>query len=192
MAAIKSQYGAYIAAAVAGTPFSESFVAALVANEGALNPAATRLEPKVFTDLADVITGKKGNYGSIRVDDLMAMAYPMRQVSSDADPQPAWGLATALTALRNLASSWGPTQIMGYQALAGKYSLGDLADPKKHFPHTVEMLVDFEKRFGLEKADSQYALLFNCWNTGSPTGQTFDPKYSNLGLARIHIYESLK
>lgn len=194
MTAIKSQYGAYIAAAVAGTPFSEAFVAALTANEGALNPAATRLEPKVFTDLVDVIIGKKANYGAIGAQDLMNYVWPMRQKSSNSDPEPVWGLPQALTGIRNMASSWGPTQIMGYQTLAGKYSLGDLADPKKHFPHTVEMLDDFQARFhlqGIAKADGIAADFFRCWNTGSPSGKTFDPQYVGSGIIRMQLYAAL-
>jgi len=51
------------------------------------------------------------------------------------------------------------------------------------------MLNDFQRRFGLSASDA--AGFFRCWNTGSPTGKTFDPMYVPNGLSRMAIYEAL-
>jgi len=196
MAAIREKYGSFIDAAVAGTPFPASLVAALVANESGLNEAAARFEPAVFGELAFVLTGRKAAFGSIGAQDLGEW---LGRVSMDKgnggrlSPQ-----AAVVLALQNLATSWGPTQIMGYQAVAGKYDLSELPNLQTHFHRAVAMLEDFRKRFNLAieqgiaggMAGNSAAAFFTCWNTGSPHGATFDPHYAANGLARMAEYEA--
>lgn len=190
MLAIKVKYGEWIDTAVEGTPFRASLVAALVANESGLDDAAQRLEPAVLSALTLVLIGRKANFGSIGGQDLKKWLGRI-QLDGQISPPVAIGLGLA-----NLASSWGPTQIMGYQALAADYPLSDLTNIQTHFRHTVEILADFQKRFGLVapigQVQSDGALFFTCWNTGSPTGKTFDPAYADNGMRRLELYEDLE
>jgi len=201
MQEIETKYGGFIADAVAGTPIPADLVAALVANESGLNDQAARFEPKVFGELAFVLIGRKPAFGSIGGQDLTEW---IGNVSMDRDnggrlsPQ-----AAVVLALTNLATSWGPTQIMGYQALAAGYELSDLPNLKRHFHRAVELLETFRKHFDLPgepvagqtvklaSSTDDYEGYFHCWNAGSPAAPTFDPHYPANGLLRMHLYESI-
>lgn len=199
MLSIRERYSAAIAAAVKGTVYSEAFLAALAANESGGNPGAFRVEPKVFAELGGLLIGKVASFGSIGAQDLMHRVWPPDVVGVHTGAQPAWGLKEALLALLNLATSWGPTQIMGYQSVAGNYPLSELTQPRTHFARAVEMLEDFRKRFtpALDPDPAHpinsagWTGFFTCWNTGSPHGATFDPNYAAKGLARMAIYAAL-
>jgi len=209
MAKIKSECGDWIREAIAGTPYPEAFLAALTANESGGDTAAARFELRVFYELAFVILGRKANLGSTRAQDLLAWCDAPMQVAV-VDGRPVMGqrkFAESLLSLVNLATSWGPTQIMGYQALAGHYSLSELPNLQTHFKRTVVMLEDFARRFKLWETASgapiggsgtwSYAdsasvgKLFRCWNTGRPDGVTADPRYVDNGLDRMGIYSTL-
>jgi hypothetical protein len=194
MTKIKSQCGSWIDEAIAGTPYPAALLAALTANESGGDPQESRFEPKVFADLALVAIGRKANYGAIGRTNLIDWCSP-----SDPD-RPPRSFSDALLALVNLATSWGPTQIMGYQALAGGYALSELPNLQTHFKHTVAMLEDFRTRFQIVASQApggpspwpnSWADFFRCWNTGRPDGQTADPQYVARGLDRMTIYGSL-
>ena len=186
MQAIEAKYGGYIAEAVAGTPFPAALLAALVANESGLNEQAARFEHSVVGDLLLVLVDRKPNFGSItkaKLIDWIPAGFTIGQVA---------------LSLANLATSWGPTQIMGYQALAGGFPLSELTNLQKHFGHTVGMLDDFQKRFNIPDAatvmgkdGTSIGEFFHCWNSGRPNGQTADPNYTAKGLARMQLYEAL-
>jgi hypothetical protein len=190
MEKVKNVYGTWIDAAVAGTPYPAAFLAALSANESGGDPNVSRFEAAVFGELAFTLIGRRTNFGAIAAADLATY------VDSEE-------LGTAVQSLVSLATSWGPTQIMGYQALAGKYPLGDLPNLQKHFQHTIEMLDDFRRRFGIpiarniEESSLYQNVPFNaepflrCWNTGRQDGTTADPKYVANGFNRLLIYEAL-
>jgi hypothetical protein len=181
MAAIRTKYGPAIASAVETTTFPVALLAALTANETGLDSGSIRFEPKVAGDLLMVLIGRKANYGAITRSALVGWFPPNFTPSEFAG------------ALINLASSWGPTQIMGYQALANDYALSDIAgmDFSKHYRHAVEMLEDFAKRFHLSPPTTgdTAAPYFRCWNAGSPNGTTADPNYVANGLNRMTLYE---
>lgn len=183
MAAIREKYGSLITdstAAPAAFPISAAFVAALVANESGLNEQASRFEQNVLAQLSLVVIGRKDAFGSITIDDL------------DKYIPASFSFAHAMLAMVNLSSSWGPTQIMGYQALAGGYSIAELTDITKHFSRAVQIIEDFVARFHLAIAGGpvNYPGLFRCWNTGNPNGATFDPHYVQNGVMRMSLYES--
>lgn len=182
MADIRAKYGQFIDAAVKGTPFPASLLASLVANETGTNDAATRVEPAVLAQLAYLVTGRSARFGAILPAALVAWINP---------PGGNRQLEAIFLSLQNLATSWGPTQIMGYQALAGEFALSELTNLRTHFFHAMAMLEDFQKRFnipfptsGMDAGD-----YFRCWNAGSPTGKTFDPDYAQNGLTRMLLYE---
>jgi hypothetical protein len=179
MAKIRQNFSPFIKPAIEGTPYPESFLAALVANESGGNLAAGRFEPGVFWELSFTFTGKKTVFGSITTVQLK------EYLGTSATDK-------AVNAIINLATSAGPTQIMGYQSLARGYPLAELYNLATHFKHAVEILDDFNKQFRLD-ADTangqvQPETFFRCWNTGRPDGKTFDPNYVANGLLRMQIY----
>ena len=174
MAKIRQNMAPFIKPAIAGTPYPECFLAALVANESGGNLAAGRFEQEVFWEISFALIGRKTAFGSITTDKLKAYI-------GESTP------AATVAALVNLATSAGPTQIMGYQSLAGGYPLAELYKLDTHFRHAIEVLDDFRKRFGIPDTGA-IPQLFRCWNTGRPDGQTFDPAYVPNGLRRMQIY----
>jgi hypothetical protein len=189
MQKIKSVCGSWIDEAVADSIYPASFLAALTANESGGDPAVSRLEPKVFSDLSAVLIGVKPAYGSIGGADLLTYVLGTTSAAIGRVVQ------NAVTSLRHLATSWGPTQIMGYQALAGHYDMADLPNLQKHYVHAIAMLEDFRRRFSLPAGPSNDSLtwseFFRCWNTGRPNGQTADPTYVGNGLNRMDLYRTL-
>ena len=177
MAKIRQTMAPFIRPAIAGSPYPESFLAALVANETSGNLSASgRFEQEVFWEISFVLIQRKTVFGSITLEKLKAYI-------GDSTP------AATVAAIVNLATSAGPTQIMGYQSLAGGYPLAELYKLDTHFNHAIEVLEDFRKRFGIVPFDGDsWALLFRCWNTGRPDGKTFDPAYVPNGLQRMQIY----
>ena len=183
---IRIKYGRFIDRAVAGTPFPSGLLGALVANEAGLDENKTRFEPNDFWQLAFVAVGKKAAhdrpaFGAIGRQDLTGYLTLVG--------------AGAIAQLVDLASSRGPLQIMGYEALAGKFSMGELSDPNVCFRHGVSMLEAFKVRWNLPTdatgGPSWWTrAFFICWNTGRPDGQTYDPQYAANGLARLAIYEA--
>jgi hypothetical protein len=204
MLRVRTICGAAIEEAVRHTPYPPALLAALTANESGGNLAATRFESGVLGQLAQVIVGHKANFGSIGAQDLLGWCDPpLNSVPlppAGIPPHPMRNFSGALLALVNLATSWGPTQIMGYQALAGHYPLGDLSSLDRHYGHAVKMLDGFAARFNLvprfEEAEDRtippdWLRFFYCWNTGQPDGKLTDPNYAVNGVARMATYVSL-
>lgn len=194
MQKIKSELGDYIAGAVEGTPFPPSLLAALTANESDGIANAQRFEPAVFADLAEVLVLQKPSYcpaGSKRAllsGDLLHACWPQTSPvagkSSDVFTFP-----QGVLALKNLATSFGPTQIMGWHSIELAFPLGDLCNLATHFERTVQLLQWFASRYILA---SDYPAYFHCWNTGSPTAPTHDPDYVLNGANRMRLYESIE
>lgn len=186
MTQIKSKYATSINAAVQGTPFPPALLAALTANESGLDEGATRLEPAVYIDLSLVLTGRRAQFNEIGAADLKTY------LGDIANP------ATAVLALLNLATSWGPTQIMGWQAVRRGYKLAELTILERHYVRTAQILLDFGRDFkilpppGIEPFPGGWESFFRCWNSGSPTGKTFDPNYPANGVRRLALYEGLE
>jgi len=181
MQGIRTKYGRFIERAVAGTMLPEGLVAALVANEAGLSDTAQRFEIEDFREIAFVAVGRKAahdrpTFGAIGRQDLSGYL-TLTGVG-------------AIGQLIELASSWGPLQIMGYEALAGHFPLSELKDPNRCFVHGVHMLELFRAKWNLPLPTTDYAPYFRCWNTGRPDGKTFDPEYAANGALRLSIYEA--
>jgi hypothetical protein len=170
MAKIKAGYGQIIREAVNGTAIPEALVAALIANETGGNGLAVRFEPGVYRHLAEVLSGAAHSYGQITKAVLAG--------KTDED-------------IRALATSWGATQIMGYNALAHKVDYLSLPHAEVSIPLTVRMLGEFAHEFGLAPGSDAGALL-KCWNCGNPNGKTFDPLYVVRGTGRMKIYAEVQ
>ena len=183
MVMIRSKWGAAIAAACAASAVPESFLAALVANESGGDPSKTRFEPGNFAEMCEVMAGKRAHFESLGSQDLF--------------PPVAWTLSAGLARMVSFATSYGLTQIMGFQVLPFHRSLAILTDTAEHLKFAVELLEQFAARWDLkldEGADrvlpgSDLNKLFACWNCGQPFPEkTFDPHYCANGILRMGLY----
>lgn len=147
-----------ITVACAASPVLPGFLAGLIGVENSfLNPAARRYESHVFDALKNIRDeGKdkgRDNYNGIvqsRIADC-----------TDA-------------ALRNLATSWGYTQIMGWWAIRMNWTVARLKDKNSHLSLAVQLIEKVAPK-QVEKGDWQAAL--RIWNTGSAAGKAHDLDY---------------
>ncbi len=178
------------------------FLAALIANESAANPRAARFEPAVYRHLKAVAEGKSPAYSGIRRESLDAeieqMLHPKAAAfhgvylnASFTDAHAASLAASSDAALRDLATSWGFTQIMGYHLVRREGTVRDLFEPRFHFRLALELLAEFGARYDLELG-REFDEMFRCWNTGQPYGQTFHPAYVEKGQRRMDIYRVIE
>ena len=185
----------------AQTRLSGDFLAALTANESAGVQNAARFEPAVYDHLRAIAAGESVAYGSIRASDLDRTAQATLGVKGDDFHARYLNAAFASNnrqviaalednALRQLATSWGYTQIMGYHVVGLKATVRDLIDPRFHYHLAVELLTDFARQFKLDP-QRDFEQLFRCWNSGSPHGKTYDPNYVANGLRRMQVYRNV-
>jgi hypothetical protein len=156
----------------------------------------------VYRHLRRVAGGQSAHYGGIARAKLHGEIAEMLHPKSDAyhaaflrgdfAAAHAPGLAAAEDeALRELASSWGLTQIMGYHMVGRAGTVRDLVEPRFHFRVALELLAEFAARFQLDLG-REFAEMFRCWNTGEPYGVTADPRYCEKGLRRMEIYRGIE
>jgi hypothetical protein len=188
-------------AAVGNTPLPVEFLVALTANESGGNPKASRFEPGVYTHLMAVAAGKSAAYGAI-TQRLLEQQMEAEARGKGADYHglflnEAFALnhsaalaGIAQEELRELATSWGFTQIMGYHVVGSSRTVQDLLNPDLHYPVTVRLLSEFGRAFRLDLSHDFEALL-RCWNSGHPAGKTFDPLYVENGLRRMKEYDAM-
>ena len=178
--------------------YPAQFLAALIANESAGDPGAVRFEPAVYRHLSRVAEGKSPRYGSLRraevvaeIDDILhpkAAAFHAEFLTAGFGKAQAARLAkTPDEALRELATSWGLTQIMGYHMVGRTGTPRDLVEPRFHLRVAQELLAEFAERYELNLA-RDFAEMFRCWNTGQPYGVTTDPAYVENGQRRMEQY----
>jgi hypothetical protein len=179
-----------------------AFLAALVANESGGNAKAMRFEPAVYRHLKSLAAGARPTYAGRRREELereiAEMLHPKSATFHAHFLSATWGEALAKElaacrdeALRELATSWGYTQIMGYHLIGRPGTVLDLREPRFHFRLALELLADFAERFQLDLA-REFAEMFRCWNTGQPYGQTTDPRYVEKGLRRMESYQLIE
>lgn len=194
MTLIRTKWGAQIAAACAGTAMPENFLAALIANETGGDQTKTRFEAPSFAEMCEVVAAKRAHFNNLGVEDLMPV-----QVDTVVT------VKAGLFRLANFATSWGLTQIMGYQVIPFHRPIGILTDPLEHLKFAVLLLVQFANRWDLSlgeegsgpgegpgavsPAPDSFEKLFACWNCGRPFPEkTFDPHYCANGLLRMSLY----
>lgn len=130
-----------------------------------------RFEKHVFEQLKRVRDGRKKNYGSIT-----------RKIIGDASDG----------ALRNLATSWGPFQLMGYQCIALGVNVADIRGKDAIYWGVYWI----NKRYGKYLEKGLYRDAFHIHNTGQPypknnISQTYDPNYINNGLKFMDYFEQI-
>jgi len=177
-----------------------SFLGALTASESGGDALAVRFEPGVYRHLKGLAAGQAHSYTGIDAPELnkelAAMLHPKAggfHASFLNSPTTSLGQELASRedeALRELASSWGYTQIMGYHLIGRRAAVSDLREPRFHYRLALELLAQFAEAFQLDLR-LEFAELFSCWNTGRPDGTTFDPKYVHKGLYRMQLYHEL-
>jgi len=178
------------------------FLGALVANESGGRADARRFEPAVYRHLLAVARGESPSFGSINVTALnheLAELLPATDATLHARYlTPAFAAnhgqqvqSATDEALRDLASSWGYTQIMGYHMTGQPGTVRRLLDPGFHFRMAVRLLSEFAASYQLDPGQ-EFSEMFCCWNTGRPYGKTFDPDYVEKGLRRMQLYRRLR
>lgn len=173
VARVKRLVQPLIDAVAPSTSVPPAFLGALTCNEtGAYlihtTVVPSRFEPHIYNELVDVQQGLKPNYGSITTLMLVGL--------TDDD-------------IKARASSWGLTQIMGYETLAWGVPLSDLINAATHYKYTVRLLAAFAKEFNLD-VTQDFEAMFRCWNGGHPTANTFDPQYVPNGLNRMALWDA--
>lgn len=191
MTRIRDEWGAAIAEACKASTVPEAFLAALVANETGGDPNAKRFEHGVLAALWEVFQGRKAAYGSIGRDTLLQHVGLAVGADPALSPHNFAGMfAAALQFVDGLATSWGLTQVMGYEAIVFGVSFSDLQNPVFGLRVSLRMLAQFAERYELDLAKN-FSELLDCWNTGRPHSPTADPQYIPNGLARMQIYQEL-
>ena len=188
MTRIQAQHGAEIADACKSSSVPEAFLAALIANESGGDPNAKRFERNVLASLWEVLEGHKAAYGSLGAQDLRVHILPGETTATVGGF--AAQLDSALNRLDELATSWGLTQIMGYETIVFGVPIGGLVAPPSSLRISLRMLAFFGSGAGVDLTKG-FAELFDCWNTGRPHRPTADPQYIPNGLARMQIYQAL-
>ncbi len=179
-----------------------AFLAALVANESGGNPQAMRFEPAVYRHLKQLAEGHSPRYGGISILGLERELADMLRPKADAFHAAHLSESFATTnsaeiaamrdeALRELATSWGYTQIMGYHMVGRAGTVRDLLEPRFHFRMALELLSQFIERYQLDPR-REFTEMFRCWNTGRPYGETTDPRYAEKGLRRMETYRAIE
>jgi len=177
------------------------FLGALTANESGGDHAAVRFEPSVYGHLKAVAAGERPRYGGISAEalceELTEVLHPKTGEFHEKFLNSLFmaGQASELSrladeTLRELASSWGFTQIMGFHLIGRHGTVRDLLEPRFHYHLATQLLAEFAESYQLDLA-RQFEELFCCWNTGRPVGQTADPAYARNGLRRMEIYREL-
>lgn len=128
-------------------------------------PTGYRYEPHVFNRLKDVRDGRRKNYENVTAQHL-----------SDASDD----------ALKNLATSWGPFQLMGYKCILLDVKIKDIRGNNGVY-HGAEWI---NRTYGNRLRNGEYKNCFHLHNTGktypkSGIPTTHDPQYVPRGLAGI-------
>ncbi len=176
---IAAKLGARIDRACSGTLVPSSLLAGLVAVENCrMDLNAARFERHVFEMLKAVRSPLKfwrSSYNGTTTADLKGM-------SDDA--------------LANFAMSWGFCQVMGYHVLhnlengdGGAVTISQLRDPELHLGYAVHLL---HRVAAPQLKNFAFGDVLRIWNSGSPTGKTYDPNYVANALAVMQAYKILR
>ena len=135
-----------------------------------LKPAGERFEPHVYKQLKKVQSGSLINYENVTASHLY-------DATDDA--------------IRNLATSWGPFQLMGYKCILLDVKIRDIRGPNG--VHYGAQWINLTYGNRLRKAE--YKHCFHLHNTGRPypsTGipTTHDPQYVQRGLSGLKLFST--
>ncbi len=162
---IYQKYHQQILYAVDGTEIPASYLAALISLES--YPLgdwdSERFEIKIYNRLID-LKYRGIAFGNVPRDKIIKL--------NDNE-------------IKQLATSYGLTQIMGYHCL----SLGCSIDDLRGSDHLL-WSVDFIRKNYLQYIKSnKWEECFRIHNSGRPTGKTFNKNYAEKGIKRMKLYE---
>ena len=163
VARVKTNYGAQVKKYAAEVNINPAYLQSLMILEcSGKKPAGKRFEKHVYQKLRQVRSGHRKSFENITKADL-------HDATDDA--------------LRNLATSWGPFQIMGYKCIHMNIKLGDLRGEKAVY-YGVKWI---DENYGNYLRKGKYRDAFHIHNTGHPypkvgPPKTYDPSYVNRGL----------
>jgi hypothetical protein len=169
----EENYGAEIGRLAAKFDLSPEFLKALIILEcSGLKKVKPRFERHIYKRLQNVRAGKLEKFENIRPKDI-----------HDATDE----------ALKNMASSWGPFQIMGYKCIWLDIQLKDLRGEDALY-WAVKWI---DLTYGDYIRKGRYKDAFHIHNTGRPypdsgPPKTYDPKYVPNGLMYMKHFEALK
>lgn len=168
-AAIKN-YGKEIKILAGQFDLSANFLMALVMLESSgKKDVPARFEPAVFQKLKDIRDGRLSSLENITRNDI-----------ADASDE----------ALKNLASSWGPFQLMGYKCLHLDVKIKDLRGVNSLYWGVYWI----DRTYGDYIRKGRYADAFHIHNTGHPIPKngkykTYDPNYIKNGLEYMEYFK---
>jgi hypothetical protein len=151
-----------------GLPYAY-FMALTVLECSGERPCDTRFENHVYERLEQVRSGGRERYGKIR-----------QQHIHDATDD----------ALRNLATSWGPFQLMGYKCINMSVHISDIRG-KDAVRHGMQWI---SEEYGEVLRQGSFKDAFHIHNAGRPypkigPPRTHDPRYVERGLRYMDYFE---
>jgi hypothetical protein len=160
----EDNYGAEILKYAEENQLSKEFLKALIVLECSGNkPAGHRFEQNVYEKLKEVQNGSRSRYEFVT----------RKQIRHCSD-----------AALRNLATSWGPFQIMGYKCINMGIIIKDLRGDE-----SVKWGIKWiNNEYGNLIRNKEYEKCFRLHNTGSVNGKTYDPNYVSNGLLHFDYF----
>jgi hypothetical protein len=169
----EENYGAEIDRLAAKFDLNPEFLKALIILEcSGLKKIKPRFERHIYKRLVNVRAGKLDKLENIRPKDL-------KDATDDA--------------LKNMACSWGPFQIMGYKCIWLDIQLADLRGPEALY-WAVKWI---DLTYGDYIRKGKYRDAFHIHNTGRPypdsgPPKTYDRNYVPNGLMYMKHFEALK
>lgn len=91
---------------------------------------------------------------------------------------------TSNLSIKNLASSWGPFQIMGYKCIHLGVNVADLRGDSSIYWGIYWI----NKEYGSYLRQGKFDAAFRIHNTGKPNGKTYHSKYVQKGLTHMKYY----
>lgn len=164
--AAEMNYASEVKRAALAYDLDYSYLMALLMLEcGGRKPAGTRFEPHVFKRLKQVRDGKRTQYEHVTAKHL-----------ADASDE----------ALKNLATSWGPFQLMGYKCILLDVKIQDIRGPQC-INHGADWI---NKTYGDRMRLGKFRDCFHIHNAGTPypksgLPKTHDPQYVPRGVAMM-------
>ena len=151
-----------------GLPYAY-FMALTVLECSGEKPCGTRFENHVFEKLQDLRAGERERYGRVRPS----------HIHDAEDP-----------ALRNLATSWGPFQLMGYKCIDMSVHVADIRG-KEAVRYGMTWIAE---EYGEALREGRFEDAFHIHNAGRPypkdgPPRTHDPRYVERGLRYMEYFE---
>lgn len=147
----------------------EYLMALTVLECGGNNPSGSRFEKHVFDRLSNVRSGQRRRYENIKKETI--------RDASDA-------------ALRNLSTSWGPFQLMGYKCVGLNVNVANIRGERSVY-YGVKWI---NEEYGDYLRKGRFKDAFHLHNTGrkmprNGKSRTHDPKYVDKGLAYMELFK---